>query len=54
MGFDKATADKDYSGRIETYDGVAAGLRPLDGDGTLRRSTRAAGVLLAKVPPVAA
>ena len=32
-GFDPATAAKDYSGRIETYDGVVAGLRPLDGDG---------------------
>ena len=32
-GFDAATAQKDYSGRIETYDGVAAGLHPLDGDG---------------------
>ncbi len=31
--FDPATAAKDYSGRIETYDGVVAGLRPLDGDG---------------------
>jgi hypothetical protein len=33
-GFDPATAGKDYSGRIETYDGRVAGLRPLDGDGT--------------------
>ncbi|MCC6126841.1 MAG: hypothetical protein IT426_17900 [Pirellulales bacterium] len=32
-GFDAAASEKDYSGRIETYDGVAAGLRPLDGDG---------------------
>jgi hypothetical protein len=32
--FDPATAEKDYSGRIETYDGVAAGLQPLDGDQT--------------------
>ncbi len=31
-GFDAATADKDYSGRIETYDGHVAGLHPLDGD----------------------
>ncbi len=31
-GFDRATADKDYSGRIETYDGAVAGLRPLEGD----------------------
>lgn len=30
--FDKATADKNYSGRIETYDGRVAGLRSLDGD----------------------
>ncbi len=32
-GFDPAMAGYDFSGRIETYDGVAAGLRPLDGDG---------------------
>ena len=32
-GFDPAAAEKDYSGRIETYDGIVAGLRPLDGDG---------------------
>ena len=32
--YEPATAEKDYSGRIETYDGVAAGLLPLDGDGT--------------------
>jgi hypothetical protein len=31
-GFDAATAEKDYSGRIETYDGSVAGLHPLDGD----------------------
>ena len=31
-GFDPATGGKDYGGRIETYDGVAAGLRPFDGD----------------------
>jgi hypothetical protein len=30
--FDPATRDKDYSGRIETYDGKLGGLRPLDGD----------------------
>jgi hypothetical protein len=33
-GFDPATLDKDYSGRIETYDGQAGGLHPLDGDVT--------------------
>ena len=32
-GFDPATAGKDYSGRIETYDGVVGALGPLDGDG---------------------
>ena len=32
-GFDPATLDKDYGGRIEAYDGRVAGLRPLDGDG---------------------
>jgi len=31
-GFDPATANKDYSGRIETYDGRVAGLRPIQGD----------------------
>ncbi len=31
-GFDPATAEKDYSGRIETYDGRVAALHPLDGD----------------------
>jgi len=31
-GFDPATAKKDYSGRVESYDGIVAGLRPLDGD----------------------
>ncbi|MGB2937951.1 MAG: hypothetical protein WBD05_07110 [Phycisphaerae bacterium] len=31
-GFDPVTAEKDYSGRVETYDGMAVGLRPLDGD----------------------
>ena len=31
-GFDPATADRDYSGGIETYDGRLAGLRSLDGD----------------------
>ena len=33
-GFDPATAEKDCSGRIETYDGRVAALRPLGGDGT--------------------
>ena len=32
-GFDRPPPQKDYSGRIETYDGAVAGLRPLDGDG---------------------
>ena len=31
-GFDQITAEKDYSGWVETYDGMVAGLRPLDGD----------------------
>jgi len=31
-GFDPTAAGKDYSGRAETYDGMVAGLRPLDGD----------------------
>jgi hypothetical protein len=32
-GFDPTAAGKDYSGRVETYDGLVAGLSPLDGDG---------------------
>ena len=31
-GYEQRTAEKDYSGRIEAYDGVVAGLAPLDGD----------------------
>ena len=31
-GFDKATAASDYSGRIEAYDGIVDGVRPLAGD----------------------
>ncbi|MBI5383536.1 MAG: hypothetical protein HZA90_02485 [Verrucomicrobia bacterium] len=31
-GFDSTTVDKDYSGRVETYDGRIGALRPLDGD----------------------
>jgi len=31
-GFDKSTAALDYSGQIEVYDGVMAGVRPLTGD----------------------
>lgn len=31
-GFDQATAEKDYSGRIETYDGRVSPVVPLDGD----------------------
>ena len=31
-GFDSATAEMDYSGRIETYDGALTGICPLDGD----------------------
>ena len=33
-GFEETTGDKDFSGRIETYDGVVAGLNPLTGDGS--------------------
>lgn len=33
-GFEAATAEDDYSGRIETYDGAVTGLLPLDGDHT--------------------
>ncbi len=31
-GYDAASAQKDYSGRIETYDGIVGELAPLDGD----------------------
>jgi len=31
-GYEPSTADKDYSGRIETYDGRLAEIAPLDGD----------------------
>ena len=31
-GFDKTTAGNDYSGRVEAYDGVVAGLIPFAGD----------------------
>jgi len=32
-GFDKATADRDYGGRVEAYDGMLADVRPLADDG---------------------
>ena len=35
-GFDLTTDGKDFSGRIETYDGVVAGLSPLADDGSTR------------------
>lgn len=35
-GYEPATAAKDYSGRIDVYDGRVAGLAPLDGDATTR------------------
>lgn len=31
-GFEKATAASDYSGRLESYDGIVSELRPLNGD----------------------
>jgi len=31
-GFDPTAVGRDYSGRVETYDGLVAGLRPLEGD----------------------
>jgi len=46
-GYQRDTVEKDYSGRIEAYDGVLAGLAPLDGDTatttTLPASWRSAG-----------
>lgn len=33
-GFEQATVEKNYSGRIETYDGRVTGVRPLDDDVT--------------------
>jgi hypothetical protein len=45
--FDPATKGKDYSGRIETYDGVVTELRPLKNDGSTTvvdsRSWRSSG-----------
>jgi hypothetical protein len=32
-GYDQTAAQKDYSGRVESYDGIVGGLAPLDGDG---------------------
>ena len=31
-GFDPTTSKKDYSGNIESYDGIVTGLRPIDID----------------------
>jgi len=31
-GYEREATEKDYSGRIEVYDGLLAGLNPLDGD----------------------
>ena len=39
-GYEQETAEKDYSGRIEAYDGMVAGLAPLDGD-TVTTATEA-------------
>ena len=54
-GFDPATAEKDYSGRIETYDGrrgwIAAARRRRQ---HRRQPTRLRGVPSAKAPPAAA
>src|ERR1041384_6163173 len=33
-GFDQTATGKDYSGRLETYDGRVAGLHALEGDGS--------------------
>ena len=41
-GFDSTTAGKDYSGRVETYDGRLADLQTLDGDGRTSITDRAA------------
>ena len=47
-GFDSATAGKDYSGRIETYDGRVAGLHPLGRRRRPRRPMRPRGVRSAR------
>ncbi|MCY2988853.1 MAG: hypothetical protein NTY19_13440 [Planctomycetota bacterium] len=41
-GFEPSRAEKDYSGRIEVYDGRAAGLTPLVGDTVTETTTPAA------------
>jgi hypothetical protein len=40
-GYEPSAAQKDYSGRVEVYDGVLAGLSPLDGDTATRVATPA-------------
>ena len=51
-GFDTAAADKDYSGRIETYDGVLAGLRRSIATAVPRRRMRIRGARSGKASPV--
>jgi len=48
-GFDAASAKKDYSGRIETYDGIIRELAPLDGDAGTTVGDRASWRSAAKV-----
>ena len=38
-GYEESDADKDYSGRIEIYDGRVSSLRPLNNDGATVRTT---------------
>ena len=38
-GYEESAADKDYSGRIEIYDGRVSNLRPLNNDGATVRTT---------------
>ena len=53
-GFDPATAGKNYSGRVEIYDGRLAGLRPLEGDMYDQPRPGVRGVRPALAPPGAA
>ncbi|MCR4414987.1 MAG: hypothetical protein NUV77_21420 [Thermoguttaceae bacterium] len=47
-GYDAASAQKDYSGRIEAYDGIIGELAPLDGDAGTTIGDRASWRSLAK------
>lgn len=48
-GYDTASAQKDYSGRIEIYDGILGAMKPLEDDGGTTVGDRASWQSLAKV-----